>query len=342
MKRMSSCASSTNSRIPRIALTPGEPAGIGPDIVLAIAERACNASLVCIGDPGMLAARAAQLGRRVAIRPYEPLQTPAPHVPGGLPVIPVPVSVPVSPGVLDAANGRYVLDCLDRAVAGCISGEFSALVTGPVHKGVINQAGIPFTGHTEYLATRVGNCKPVMVLVAGTLRVALVTTHLPLRAVSDSIDRSEVAYVIETVAKALTGRFGIAAPRIAVCGLNPHAGEGGYLGREDDSIIAPAIADCAGRGLRVRGPLPADTAFTPKALASADAIVAMYHDQGLPALKALGFGHAVNMTLGLPFIRTSVDHGTALEIAGSGAADPGSLAAALQLAIEFVQAGRNA
>ncbi len=323
---------------PHIVLTPGEPAGIGPDIALAIAAGDLPIRLTCIADPELMRSRARLLGLPYPFAFPEAAPLASLRASGTPTLLPIPLVVDAIPGALDARNGPYVLACLDRAIAGCLSGEFDALVTGPVHKGIINEAGISFTGHTEYLALRSGNAVPVMMLVTGDLRVALVTTHLPLRAVPDAITRELVLYVLRTVATALKQRFDIARPRILVCGLNPHAGEGGYLGREDEDVIAPAIAVARQAGLAVRGPLPADTAFTPRLRAKTDAYVAMYHDQGLPVLKAIGFGEAVNVTLGLPLIRTSVDHGTALDLAGSGRADTGSLRAAIELAAAFVHA----
>jgi len=330
-------SASTGNKLPRpvIALTPGEPAGIGPDIALALAlelaGREHAARLVFIADPELLVARAELLGRSLRCADYDPAREP-PR--GTLEVLRCPLGAAVTPGRLSTANARYVLDCLDRAAQGCLDGSFDALVTGPVHKGIVNDAGIPFTGHTEYLAAW-ARAEPVMMLTADTLRVALVTTHLALRAVPDAITREAVRYTLITVQRELIGKFGIDTPRIAVCGLNPHAGEGGHLGREEIDVITPVVEECIAAGIDARGPLPADTAFTPSILDDVDAVVAMYHDQGLTALKALGFGHAINLTLGLPFIRTSVDHGTALELAGSGRASAHSLEAAFALAVEL-------
>lgn len=336
---MSNFASTNSpSSRPTIAVTPGEPAGIGPDLAVDLASRAplTGARIVLIADPALLRARAAQLGVPFEYSQYDPARSsPAATVE----VLPCQLGSAVVPGRLAAANARYVLDCLDGAVRGCLDGRFDALVTGPVHKGLINDAGIPFTGHTEYLAAAVA-ANPVMMLAAGRLRVALVTTHLALRAVPDAITPRAVRYALETVARELNEKFAIPAPRIAVCGLNPHAGEGGHLGREEIETIAPVVADCVATGIDARGPLPADTVFTPNILQDVDAVLAMYHDQGLTALKALGFGRAVNITLGLPFLRTSVDHGTALELAGTGRASPDSLETALNLALELATARR--
>ncbi len=327
---MSNFASTTNK--PTIAVTPGEPAGIGPDLALMLHRRPDEARLVFIADPALLAARASLLGIETPLVKYDPAQ-PAP-APGTLEYLPCALAAPVTPGQLAPANAHYVLACLERAAAGCLSHEFDAMLTGPVHKGVINDAGIPFTGHTEFLAAAAG-CQPVMMLVAGTLRVALVTTHISLREVPDAVTRTLLRFTLDTVQRELQARFAIARPRLAICGLNPHAGESGHMGREEIDTIAPVIAECVAAGIDARGPLPADTVFTPTLLSQVDAVVAMYHDQGLTALKALGFGQAVNITLGLPFIRTSVDHGTALDLAGTGRASVDSLQAALALAIEL-------
>ncbi|MGE3773890.1 MAG: 4-hydroxythreonine-4-phosphate dehydrogenase PdxA [Gammaproteobacteria bacterium] len=334
---MSNSASTKNKGPrPTIAITPGEPAGIGPDLAVTLAERAPAARLVFIADPALLAARAALLGCSFHHCDYDPAREPPP---GTAEVLRCPLGAAVTPGKLATANARYVLDCLDRAAQGCLDGRFDAMVTGPVHKGIVNDAGIPFTGHTEYLAAW-ARARPVMMLTADTLRVALVTTHLALRAVPDAITREAVRYTLMTVQHELIDKFGIEAPRIAVCGLNPHAGEGGHLGREEIAVITPVVAECIAAGVDLRGPLPADTVFTPGVLDEVDAVVAMYHDQGLTALKALGFGRAINITLGLPFIRTSVDHGTALDLAGTGRASAESFEAALTLAVELAELRR--
>jgi 4-hydroxythreonine-4-phosphate dehydrogenase len=322
----------------RIALTPGEPAGIGPDLCILLAQQAQDHELVVIADPDLLQARARILGLPLALLPCDAGQPPAPAPSGHLKVLPVALRAPVEAGRLNPANAAYVLETLDAAIAGCRDGRFAALVTGPVHKGVINDAGIPFSGHTEYLADKTGSAQVVMMLAAPGLRVALATTHLPLRAVSDAISITGLQRVLRVLHQDLRARFGIAAPRILVCGLNPHAGEGGHLGHEEIEIIAPALEALRTEGLQLFGPLPADTLFTPRYLEHADAVLAMYHDQGLPVLKHLGFGAAVNITLGLPIIRTSVDHGTALELAGSGRAEVGSLQAAIATAVQMAQA----
>lgn len=325
--------------VPRIILTSGEPAGIGPDLCLEIARKPWTCELVVAADVEVLRSRALELGHEISLRTHVPGRPPMPHVPGVLSVLPIPAAAQVRTGQLDAANARHVLALLDRAIDGCLQGEFDAMVTAPVHKGVINDAGILFSGHTEYLAERTGGNHPVMMLVAGMLRVALATTHLPLTEVSGAITRSSLEQVLLTLDESLRLQFGLARPRILVCGLNPHAGESGHLGHEEIETIIPVVEALRARGLALTGPVPADTAFVPRMLAQADVVLAMYHDQGLPVLKHAGFGHAVNVTLGLPIVRTSVDHGTALDLAGTGTADEGSLAAALRLAIELARKG---
>lgn len=321
--------------VPRIALTPGEPAGIGPDLCVMLAQRAHPVQLVAVTDPDLLAERAAQLALPLRLDTFDATQPARPQQAGTLQVAPVPLRAAVCAGELHPANAAYVLDTLRRASAGCLRGEFAAMVTGPVHKGIINDAGFVFSGHTEFLAEITRTPQVVMMLLTAGLRVALATTHLPLRAVADAISAPHLAGVIRILHHDLRTRFGIAAPRIVVCGLNPHAGEGGHLGTEDRDVVEPVLNALRGEGMDLIGPLPADTLFIPKYLDSADAVLAMYHDQGLPVLKFKGFGKAVNVTLGLPIIRTSVDHGTALELAGKGGADLGSLEAALQLAGEM-------
>ena len=313
-----------------LALTVGEPAGIGPDLVALLARTRRAQPWVCVGDPALLTDRARRLGIALELRSWVPGE-PAAVEAGVISVLAVPLVRVPECGTPDPANARALLAMLDRAVDGCAAGEFAALVTGPLQKSTINEAGIPFTGHTEYLAERAGGT-PVMLLVAGTLRVALVTTHLPLRAVADAVTAERVTRTIEILEHDLRTRFGLRAPRIAVLGLNPHAGEAGHLGREELDVIAPALDGLRARGLQLIGPLAADTAFTPAARADYDAVLAMYHDQGLTALKTAGFGEAVNCTLGLPIVRTSVDHGTALDRAGTGRVETGSLTAAIELA----------
>lgn len=325
----------------RIALTAGEPAGVGPDLCIALAQRPQSAELVVIADPEVLRQRAERLGLPLELLPYDAAATPAATAAGQLRVLPVPAPAAVEPGRLEPANADYVLATLERAGRGCLAGEFAAVVTAPVHKGVINDAGVGFTGHTEFFAELTGAELPVMMLAADRLRVALVTTHLPLRAVADAVTAERLARVLHILDADLRDKFGLSRPRILVCGLNPHAGEGGHLGREEIEVIEPVLARLRGEGMDLVGPLPADTLFTPRQLAGADAVLAMYHDQGLPVLKHAGFGHAVNITLGLPIIRTSVDHGTALDLAGTGRAEAGSLLAAVAAAETLVQASRR-
>ncbi len=318
--------------IPRLALTAGEPAGIGPDLLVALAQEASPCQRVALGDPEVLAARAHHLRLPLNLTVFDP-ERPRTRTPAhGLEVLPVATAAPVHAGRLDPENAAHVLELLARAADGCLAGQFDAMVTGPVHKGVINTFDHAFTGHTEWLAARAGAPMPVMMLATETLRVALVTTHLPLRAVPDAITRERLETIIRVLDHDLRRDFGLAEPRIAVCGLNPHAGEDGVLGSEEIEIITPTLNTLRAEGLHLRGPLPADTAFTPRALAQSDAVLAMYHDQGLPVLKHAGFGAAVNVTLGLPFVRTSVDHGTALDLAGTGRAEAGSFRAAEHLA----------
>ena len=349
--------------LPRLAITCGEPAGIGPEVVTGLAATAIAADLIAIGDRDLLVRAAESRGIALALEPDDG-QWRSERTPNTLRYLHLPVAAPVTPGTLDTRNAAHVLATLVRAANGCLEGEFDALVTAPVHKGIINDAGIPFTGHTEFFAAR-ARCDVVMMLVAplpsettagqslavsrdeevrassaGFLRVALATTHLPLAEVPVAITAAALIRILRIVYNDLRHRFGVETPKIAVLGLNPHAGEGGHLGREELDIMTPALAALRAEGMRLDGPLPADTAFVPSKRAHYDAFLAMYHDQGLPVLKALGFGDAVNVTLGLPFIRTSVDHGTALDIAGCGRADPASMIAAAKMAAEL--AGRNA
>lgn len=322
----------------RIALTPGEPAGIGPDLCVALAQRPpAGVELVAVADGGMLERRARRLGLPLSLRPFRPDAPAAPGAPGSLGLIPVGLAAPEEPGRLDPANADYVLDALALAADRVLEGALDALVTGPAHKGVINRAGRAFTGHTEFLARRCGRERAVMMLADGGLRVALATTHLPLAAVPAAITREGLEEVLAILHRDLAARFGIPRPAIAVCGLNPHAGEDGCLGREEIETIGPALEALRGRGMDLRGPLPADTAFVERRLEEVDAVLAMYHDQGLPVLKHRGFGRAVNITLGLPIIRTSVDHGTALDMAGRGGADGGSLERAVAAAAGMIR-----
>ena len=324
------------ARVPRIALTLGEPAGVGPELVARIAQRPWSAALVAVGDRALLEQRAAALDLGLEVKPLDAAAEPEPQAAGTLWSIDVPLATAAVPGTLDARNAPAVIAMLDAAAEACRGGICQGLVTAPVHKGVINDAGIPFSGHTERLGLAFGVERPVMMLMAGRLRVALATTHLPLRAVPDAIAASLLERTLVVLDAELRARFGLEHPRIAVLGLNPHAGEGGYLGREELEVIEPVLDALRAKGLALEGPLPADTAFTPAALTRCDAVLAMYHDQGLPVLKHAGFGHAVNVTLGLPTVRTSVDHGTALDLAGTGRADAGSLSAALETAIALV------
>ncbi len=318
-----------------LAITAGEPAGIGPDLCLALADSPWSPALVVIADPDLLSARAAKLGRRARLVEFDVGRPHAhAHAPGELRVLPQKLPNPAVCGTPDPANAESVLAGLERAVAGCRDGVFAGLVTAPVQKSTINDAGIPFTGHTEYLAALLATETPVMLLVAGKLRVALASTHLPLKDVPAYLTRDRLTKVIDVLYDDLAGKFRIAHPEILVCGLNPHAGESGHLGTEERDTIQPVVAAMQKRGRNVRGPVPADTAFAPAA-GTPDVVLAMYHDQGLPVLKYAGFGSAVTVTLGLPILRTSVDHGTALALAGTGKADAGSLLAAVALAAQL-------
>lgn len=316
-----------------LVVTAGEPAGIGPDLCLELARRGRSDGLVIVADPEMLLARAARLGwTDIKVREFDPSTKRAARAGAGELVV-MTQALPKRDvcGTPDPENSRSLLEGVKRAVEGCTNGLFGALITAPLQKSAINDAGIPFTGHTEYLAALTATHTPVMLLVAADLRVALASTHMPLKDVSAYLTRERLSDVLDVLNADLRKRFRIARPSIVVCGLNPHAGEGGHLGSEERDVIAPVISSMRERGLDVRGPVPADTAFTPAA-GKADAVLAMYHDQGLPVLKYAGFGTAVNVTLGLPIVRTSVDHGTALDIAGTGRADAGSMLAAVEMA----------
>jgi len=316
-----------------IAITPGEPAGIGPDLVVQAAQRERQMPWLVIADKNMLAARAQLL--QLPLTLDENLQSPS-LLPGYLTVLHTPLANTVIPGQLDAANVPGVMAALDAAIAGCMRGDYSALLTGPMQKSVVNDAGIAFSGHTEYLAEKSGVEDVVMLLMTDAMRVALATTHLPLAQVSNALTQPLLERRLHILNNTLRQQFAVAQPRILVAGLNPHAGEGGHLGSEEINVIQPVCERLRSQGMNLVGPLPADTLFTPKYLQHADAVMSMFHDQGLPVLKYSGFGQAVNVTLGLPFIRTSVDHGTALDIAGSGDADLGSLLAALTVASELI------
>jgi len=337
---------------PVIAVTSGEPAGVGPELCLSLPRLLAQAKeafrVVVLGDRELLAERARQTGIAARFRSWPECAASADSEAGTLDILHCPLAAPAQAGKPDPANASYVLALLDRALSGCASGEFAAIVTAPVHKGIINEAGIPFTGHTEYLAEKTGTHRVVMMLAGAAgqtpsphyLRVALATTHLPLKEVAAAITAPLLEESLRIVHAELVRRFGIDAPRILVAGLNPHAGEGGYLGREEIDIIAPVLEKLRKEGINLIGPLPADTIFTPPVLSGGDCVFAMYHDQGLAALKYATFGHGINVTLGLPVIRTSVDHGTALELAGTGRADPGSLAEAVRQALFMVYKGR--
>ncbi|MBU1426102.1 MAG: 4-hydroxythreonine-4-phosphate dehydrogenase PdxA [Gammaproteobacteria bacterium] len=314
-----------------LAITAGEPSGIGPDLCLQLAGH--EQPLVVIADKALLQHRAKQLGIDVVMHDYSAA---APCVNARLSVLHVPLACPAQAGKLDAANSHYVLETLRRAVQGCVSGEFSGMVTAPVHKGIINDAGIPFTGHTEFLAEQTGTPRVVMMLSGGGMRVALATTHLPLREVADAITAPLLEDVLRILQRDLQRRFGIAQPRILVAGLNPHAGEGGHLGREEIEVMIPVLDKLRAEGFNVSAPIPADTLFAAHRLRECDAVLSMYHDQGLPVLKHASFGEGVNITLGMPIIRTSVDHGTALELAGTGKANVGSLLEAIRVAAGMV------
>jgi len=315
-----------------LLLTPGEPAGIGPDLTVTLAQQPRHTAWLAVADGELLARAARRLGLPLEVDAVTALPAVPRSDSGVLTVLHEPLAALETPGRLDPANARYVLRTLERATDACLAGRARGLVTGPVQKSVLNDAGFAFTGHTEFLCRRAGAADVLMVLVAGSLRVALATTHLPLAAVPAAITRPRLEGRLRLLLDGLRSRFGVVQPRVLVAGLNPHAGEGGHLGREEIDVIEPVCAALRAAGERVIGPLPADTLFTPPWLEEADAVLAMYHDQGLPVLKHAGFGRAVNVTLGLPFLRTSVDHGTALDLAGTGAADAGSLSEALHLA----------
>lgn len=326
---------------PRIAITPGEPAGIGPDLIVQLAQQPWPVELVVCADHALLMQRAEILGLPLTLQPYQPHEPARPQAAGSLTLCAIPLPAATQPGQLNAVNSEYVLNSLARACDGNLQGEFDALVTGPVHKGVINDAGIPFTGHTEFFAERSLTPRVVMMLATEELRVALATTHLPLKDVAAAITQQSLREVITILHADLCRKFGLSAPHILVSGLNPHAGENGHMGREEIEVIEPVLAELRQQGMRLSGPLPADTLFQPKYLQQADAVLAMYHDQGLPVLKYQGFGRSVNITLGLPFIRTSVDHGTALDLAGTHQADTGSFITALRLAITMIKSSNE-
>lgn len=321
--------------VPAIAVSSGEPAGIGPDICCALCDEDVPARLAVLGDTEILASRARKLGLELRFEILDGARDIAPHRRGTMQVLEVPAKCSAVAGKLDARNARYVLDMLELGAELCMRGECDALATAPVNKSAISESGVPFTGHTEFLAELTGSGQPVMMLCSSSLRVALATTHLPLRDVPAALDRDRIERIVTIAHDGLTDRFGIEKPRILVLGLNPHAGEDGTLGEEELTVIEPALASLGARGIDIIGPVPADTAFTPESLSRCDLVLAMYHDQGLPALKASAFGAIVNVTLGLPIIRTSVDHGTALSLAGSGRARHDSLREAVHMAVRL-------
>lgn len=336
-----SCATAPSSNtankvVSPLVITSGEPAGIGPDLCLQLAQ--LERPLVVIADKALLQQRAALLGIKLELHEYSATE---PVADGKLSVLHVPLARPSTAGQLDQENAAYVLAMLSRAAQGCLSGEFAGMVTAPVHKGVINDAGIPFTGHTEFLAEQTHTPLVVMMLAGGGMRVALATTHLPLREVADAITPDLLEDILRILHRDLCKRFGIESPRILVAGLNPHAGEGGHLGREEIEVMIPVLDKLRSEGMNVSEPLPADTLFAAHRLRECDAVLAMYHDQGLPVLKHASFGEGVNITLGMPIIRTSVDHGTALELAGTGKANVGSLLEAIKVAEEMVRHERT-
>ena len=314
-----------------IAVTPGEPAGIGPELAIMLAQQSFDCELIVIADPGLLRTTAKNLGLNTQILRADG----SGHTAGTLRYIPVTLGTDVIAGQLDSRNAKYVLKTLDIAAQGCLEMRFDAMVTGPVQKSIINEAGIPFSGHTEYLAAHCGNVTPVMMLASHCLRVTLYSTHIPLSAVSSFIDKDRIVQIVNIIDHDLRSRFGLIDPVITVCGLNPHAGENGHLGLEEIESIIPALDILKSQGINVIGPLPADTAFTPAALKNTDTVLAMYHDQGLPVIKHSSFGEVVNITLGLPIIRTSVDHGTALDLAGTGQAKVDSLIEAVNCALQM-------
>jgi len=332
---------SSSGRQPLLALTPGEPAGIGPEIVLQLAGRSLPARMVVIADRELLAERARMLGMALRIADW-PNSGAIEAAEGAVEVLHVPLRVPAVPGKLDARNSAYVLETIEHAIDGCLAGTFDGMVTGPVHKGIINAAGIAFTGHTEMLAERTHTARVVMMLAGGGLRVALATTHVALRDVADRLNQHDLEQTLRILVAALVRDYAISRPRVGIAGLNPHAGESGYLGREEIDVISPVLERLRAEGMDLSGPLPADTLFTPAHLTGFDAVLAMYHDQGLPVLKYASFGHGINVTLGLPIVRTSVDHGTALDLAGSGKADAGSLIEAIEAAATMAHNTRRA
>jgi 4-hydroxythreonine-4-phosphate dehydrogenase len=341
MKPMSNTADTDSKHSLKIAVSPGEPCGIGPDITIAINQLQRTEINLVYADPKIIADRAKLLNVKLDIVELEGVEHARPHKPGTIQIVPVQSKAEVIPGQPNPNNSSYVLDCLNQAIDACSDSKLDAITTGPISKEVINQAGVPFSGHTQYLADRLGSKRPVMMLVSGKLRVVLLTTHIPLKDVPRSITSSLIKYVATVVHQELKDKFGISSPNIWLCGLNPHAGEGGYLGHEEITVISPSAIELRNAGIKITGPVSADSAFTESQRQKYDAIISMYHDQGLTALKTLSFGEAVNVTLGIPIIRTSVDHGTGLDIAGTGKSNAGSLIAAIDLAKYIVKTQRS-
>lgn len=330
-----------DSEFPRIIISAGEPAGIGPDLIVAAAQNRFNAELTVAGDPDVLMSRARLLQLPLNLIVHDPASPAQKHQTGQLNIFPIKVRKPVIPGKLNIANAAYVMETISNATLACLRHDFAAMVTAPVHKAVINEAGYSFSGHTEFIAALCSDAFPVMMLMNSHLRVALVSTHVPLVKVPAFITANRLQRVISTVHHDLRRYFAMDNPQMVVCGLNPHAGEAGHLGDEEIKIIIPVLEKLRSAGMQVTGPVPADTAFTPDSLKNVDVVISMYHDQGLPALKSQGFGETVNITLGLPIIRTSVDHGTALPLAGTGNANPSSMQAAIEYAIELGSTARQ-
>ncbi|MDR2208433.1 MAG: 4-hydroxythreonine-4-phosphate dehydrogenase PdxA [Azoarcus sp.] len=321
--------------LPVLAVTSGDPSGVGPELCARLSERKWPAHLVVIGDAELIEERLERAGHALVVRPWQPDMEPEAGV---FDVLHCPLACPALAGKPNPKNAAYVLNVLDSALEGCVQGVFDGMVTAPVHKGVICDGGVYFSGHTEYLAEKTHTPQVVMMLVGGGMRVALATTHMPLADVPGALSQDRLTRTLEVLHRGLAASFGLSRPRILVAGFNPHAGEGGHIGREEIDVIIPVLERLRAKGMNLIGPLPADTLFTPRNLREADAVLAMYHDQGLPVLKHASFGSGVNVTLGLPIIRTSVDHGTAFDLAGSGEANPGSLFAAVELAIGMVKA----
>jgi 4-hydroxythreonine-4-phosphate dehydrogenase len=327
----------TNAQIPRVIITPGEPAGIGPDVTLQIAQMDWPAELIIVADANLLQTRAKQLSLPLHLAPVDFLQPAISHKASHLKIIPVPLKTACVPGKLEKENASYVVECLEIATDICLEKKAAALITGPVQKSILNEANISFVGHTEFLAARCNATQSLMLFVIDHLKVALATTHIPLVDVAKNITPERLTSLIRLLNRELQNKFSIAQPKILVSGLNPHAGENGHFGHEEINVIEPTIKKLRAENIDVIGPLPADTIFTKKYLQTADAILAMYHDQALPVIKYMGFERAVNVTLGLPIIRTSVDHGTALDLAGTTKADAGSMQAAIRLALELIK-----